>query len=172
MCRFWTRRRSEFPSHIILLSEPRPAYNPPRFWLSRALSLVLLYSRGAFSALSLLSMANPPSLSHFVRMSAVDDLSYPLACDDRTKDAVNTIVSGRKSWKTLKGKGEAVWPPYLEAALIEGPPTPPLPSSPAYPPLSLSTRQIPSRDFAFDPLSEQVPESQSLHLGLHLPCHW
>lgn len=64
-------------------------------------------------------MANPPSLSNFVRMSAVDDLSYPLACDDRTRDAVNTIVSGRKSWKTLKGKGEAVWPPYLEAALIE-----------------------------------------------------
>jgi hypothetical protein len=68
-------------------------------------------------------------------MSAVDDLSYPLACDDRTKDAVNTIVSGRKSWKTLKGKGEAVWPPYLEAALIEGPPTPLLSSSSAYPPL-------------------------------------
>ncbi len=81
-------------------------------------------------------MANPPSLSHFVRMSAVDDLSYPLACDDRTRDAVNTIVSGRKSWKTLKGKGEAVWPPYLEAALIEGPPTPPFPSSLAYPLLS------------------------------------
>jgi len=66
-------------------------------------------------------MANPSFLSDFVRMSAVDDLSYPLACDDRTRDAVNTIVSGRKSWKTLKGKGEAVWPPYLEAALIEGP---------------------------------------------------
>ena len=79
-------------------------------------------------------MANPPSLSHFVRMSAVDDLSYPLACDDRTRDAVNTIVSGRKSWKTLKGKGEAVWPPYLEAALIEGPPTLLLLlPSPAYP---------------------------------------
>jgi transcriptional enhancer factor len=71
-------------------------------------------------------MANPTSLSDFVRMSAVDDLSYPLACDDRTRDAVNTIVSGRKSWKTLKGKGEAVWPPYLEAALIEGLPSPPL----------------------------------------------
>lgn len=64
-------------------------------------------------------MANSSSLSDFVRMTAVDDLSYPLACDDRTRDAVNTIVSGRKSWKTLKGKGEAVWPPYLEAALIE-----------------------------------------------------
>lgn len=73
-------------------------------------------------------MSNPSFLSDFVRMSAVDDLSYPLACDDRTRDAVNTIVSGRKSWKTLKGKGEAVWPPYLEAALIEGPPHPYPPS--------------------------------------------
>jgi hypothetical protein len=104
-------------------------------------------------------------------MSAVDDLSYPLACDDRTRDAVNTIVSGRKSWKTLKGKGEAVWPPYLEAALIEGPQTPflPLPLADLSPPLS--TRQVSSGDFAFDPLSQQVPKPQSLHLGLHLSCH-
>jgi transcriptional enhancer factor len=80
-------------------------------------------------------MANPSSLSDFVRMSAVDDLSYPLACDDRTRDAVNTIVSGRKSWKTLKGKGEAVWPPYLEAALIEGPSAPSLPPPLTDPPL-------------------------------------
>ena len=99
-------------------------------------------------------MANPSSLSDFVRMSAVDDLSYPLACDDRTRDAVNTIVSGRKSWKTLKGKGEAVWPPYLEAALIEGPPH-------SYPhslthsliPSFLSPRQVPSRDLAFNSIS-------------------
>ena len=116
-------------------------------------------------------MANPSSLSDFVRMSAVDDLSYPLACDDRTRDAVNTIVSGRKSWKTLKGKGEAVWPPYLEAALIEGPPTAPLPLPLTHLPPPLSTRQVSSRDVALDPLSEQVPKSQSLHLGLHLPCH-
>lgn len=49
----------------------------------------------------------------------VHNIPYPLAADDRTRDAVQTIVSGRKSWKTLKGKGEAVWPPYLEAALVE-----------------------------------------------------
>lgn len=117
-------------------------------------------------------MANPSSLSDFVRMSAVDDLSYPLACDDRTRDAVNTIVSGRKSWKTLKGKGEAVWPPYLEAALIEGPPTS-TPSHLTFLPSPLrSPRQVPPRDFTFNPLSQQVPKSQSLHLGLHLSCHW
>ena len=101
-------------------------------------------------------MANPSSLSDFVRMSAVDDLSYPLACDDRTRDAVNTIVSGRKSWKTLKGKGEAVWPPYLEAALIEGPPhshTPP-PSPTHLSHLSLvSPRQVPSRDLTLNSIS-------------------
>lgn len=52
--------------------------------------------------------------------ASADGVDYPLAPDDRTRDAVHTIVSGRKSWKTLKGKGEAVWPPYLEAALVEG----------------------------------------------------
>ncbi len=88
-------------------------------------------------------MANPSSLSDFVRMSAVDDLSYPLACDDRTRDAVNTIVSGRKSWKTLKGKGEAVWPPYLEAALIEGTSTlPHFPSPLIHPSLPFSQPSI------------------------------
>ncbi len=173
MLRFWTRRRSEFPSHIILLCLHiiHLTFGLALLSLVSRYLLVLLYS--SRRVLSLQVMANPPSLSHFVRMSAVDDLSYPLACDDRTRDAVNTIVSGRKSWKTLKGKGEAVWPPYLEAALIEGPSTPTLLLSPAYPlPFSPSTRQIPSRDFAFDPLSEQVPKSQSIHLGLHLPCHW
>jgi hypothetical protein len=172
MRRFWTRRRSEFPSHIILLSLHiiHLVFGLALLSLvSRYLSLLLYSNR----PIPRLNMANPPSLSHFVRMSAVDDLSYPLACDDRTRDAVNTIVSGRKSWKTLKGKGEAVWPPYLEAALIEGLPTLAPPTlTYSSPPSSPSTRQIPSRDFAFDPLSEQVPKSQSLHLGLHLPCHW
>jgi hypothetical protein len=127
MLRFWTRRRSEFPSHIILLCLHiiHLTFGLALLSLVSRYLQVLLYSSRRIPAchsLTIQDMANPPSLSHFVRMSAVDDLSYPLACDDRTRDAVNTIVSGRKSWKTLKGKGEAVWPPYLEAALIEGPP--------------------------------------------------
>jgi hypothetical protein len=116
-------------------------------------------------------MANSSSLSDFVRMSAVDDLSYPLACDDRTRDAVNTIVSGRKSWKTLKGKGEAVWPPYLEAALIEGPLRSLLLSLQKLHLPCPSPRQVSSGDVTFNPLFEQVPKSQSLHLGLHLSRH-
>jgi len=45
-------------------------------------------------------------------------LQYPLQ-NPRTQDVFESIVNGRKSWKTLKG-GEVVWPPELEAALIEG----------------------------------------------------
>lgn len=37
-----------------------------------------------------------------------------------TSDAVETILSGRKCWRIMKGKNEPVWPPALEAALIEG----------------------------------------------------
>lgn len=48
--------------------------------------------------------------------------SNPLVetASQRTRIATEFVISGRKSWKTLKEKNEAVWPPYLEAALIEG----------------------------------------------------
>lgn len=56
-----------------------------------------------------------------VRISSADDLSYSVsASSPDTSDAIQTIVTGRKCWKTIKGKGEVVWPPYLEAALVEG----------------------------------------------------
>ncbi|THH31736.1 hypothetical protein EUX98_g2464 [Antrodiella citrinella] len=44
----------------------------------------------------------------------------PLPKNGETGEAVQTIVSGRKCWRIMKGKDEAVWPPALEAALIEG----------------------------------------------------
>lgn len=37
-----------------------------------------------------------------------------------TDAAVKSILNSRKCWRSLKGKEEAVWPPHLEAALIEG----------------------------------------------------
>ncbi|GLB38059.1 putative TEA/ATTS domain family protein [Lyophyllum shimeji] len=37
----------------------------------------------------------------------------------RTQDVFRSIVKRRKSWKTARG-GEIVWPPELEAALLEG----------------------------------------------------
>lgn len=53
-------------------------------------------------------------------MSTVDDLSYTPSAEELSRDAAQVAATGRRSWKTLKGRGEAVWPPQLEAALIEG----------------------------------------------------
>ena len=60
--------------------------------------------------------------SPYVRISSADDISYavPSTSSAGTHEAIQTIVTGRKCWKTIKGKGEVVWPPYLEAALVEG----------------------------------------------------
>ncbi|KAJ7597578.1 hypothetical protein C8J56DRAFT_882983 [Mycena floridula] len=45
--------------------------------------------------------------------------TFPCVRSPGTQDVFHTIVKGRKSWKTLRG-GEVVWPPELEAALLEG----------------------------------------------------
>ena len=37
-----------------------------------------------------------------------------------TDAAVKSILNSRKCWRSLKGKEEPVWPPQLEAALVEG----------------------------------------------------
>ena len=50
--------------------------------------------------------------------SPIASVNYSLQ-NPRTEDVFQSIVKSRKSWKTLKG-GEVVWPPELEAALIEG----------------------------------------------------
>ncbi|KAK0434735.1 hypothetical protein EV421DRAFT_1689264, partial [Armillaria borealis] len=70
----------------------------------------------------------------YVGLSSVGDLSYT---PEQSRDVAQIAATGRRSWKTLKGKGEVVWPPNLyvtyiadqvndltmynrEAALIEG----------------------------------------------------
>ncbi len=75
----------------------------------------------------------------YVGLSTVEDLSYTPSADEQSRDVAQIAATGRRSWKTLKGKGEAVWPPNLyvtyiadqvkdltmynrEAALIEGEP--------------------------------------------------
>ena len=35
-------------------------------------------------------------------------------------DILQVILGSRKTWKILKGKSEAVWPPYLEATMLKG----------------------------------------------------
>ncbi|KAG6333842.1 hypothetical protein ID866_5247 [Astraeus odoratus] len=36
-----------------------------------------------------------------------------------TEDILHIILKTRKSWKTLKGQAEAVWPPFLEATMLK-----------------------------------------------------
>lgn len=49
----------------------------------------------------------------FIMSTTVDDLSYTPSAEERSRDAAQFVATGRKSWKTLKGGGEAVWPPLL-----------------------------------------------------------
>ena len=60
------------------------------------------------------------NLAQHIHISSADDLSYSVSPSSGINDTIQTIVTGRKCWKTMKGKGEVVWPPYLEAALVEG----------------------------------------------------
>ncbi|KAI0827628.1 TEA/ATTS domain family-domain-containing protein [Trametes gibbosa] len=60
------------------------------------------------------------NLAQHMHISSADDLSYSVSPSSGINDTIHTIVTGRKCWKTMKGKGEVVWPPYLEAALVEG----------------------------------------------------
>jgi len=60
------------------------------------------------------------STSHSTtRHMPADSFTCPSLKNPATQDVFQSIVKGRKSWKSLKG-GEIVWPPELEAALIEG----------------------------------------------------
>ncbi|KAF9481159.1 hypothetical protein BDN70DRAFT_876623 [Pholiota conissans] len=65
--------------------------------------------------------SSPESHSSSTRHLTVDSFKAPALQlqNPRTQDVFQSIVKGRKSWKTLRG-GEVVWPPELEAVLIEG----------------------------------------------------
>lgn len=51
--------------------------------------------------------------------SSEDEVASSQTSHSHTDAVVQTIVKGRKSWKASRG-GELVWPPELEAALVEG----------------------------------------------------
>ncbi|KAG1760644.1 hypothetical protein EDD22DRAFT_899997 [Suillus occidentalis] len=44
----------------------------------------------------------------------------PVSPKQETEDILRTIMKVRKSWKTLKGNTEPVWPPCLEAMMLKG----------------------------------------------------
>ncbi|TRM69783.1 hypothetical protein BD626DRAFT_475264 [Schizophyllum amplum] len=67
-----------------------------------------------FDAMTVTSMSSDPSSS-----SSSTEISPSPPPDIEKQEVFDSIFKGRKSWKTLKN-GEMVWPPKLEAALIEG----------------------------------------------------
>ncbi|KAH9485766.1 Conidiophore development regulator abaA [Psilocybe cubensis] len=66
-----------------------------------------------------MASSSPESSPASTRHSSLDPLKCTPLHNPRTQDVFQSIVKGRKSWKTLRD-GQVVWPPELEAALIEG----------------------------------------------------
>ncbi|KAJ7103953.1 hypothetical protein B0H15DRAFT_807937 [Mycena belliarum] len=75
-------------------------------------------------------MAETSSAGSSTPSSPASDLPSPHSADElawtgtaaqsqTTKDVLQSVLRVRKTWKTLRG-GETVWPPALEAALVEG----------------------------------------------------
>lgn len=58
--------------------------------------------------------------STYIHTSTVEDLSYTPSAREQTRDAAQIAATGRRSWKTLRGKGEAVWPPNLCVQRLPG----------------------------------------------------
>ncbi|KAF6745009.1 TEA/ATTS domain family-domain-containing protein, partial [Ephemerocybe angulata] len=58
-------------------------------------------------------------LSCTTSMFTIEDLSYTPSEAQKSRDLAYIKATGRRSWKTLKGKAEAVWGPELEAVLLD-----------------------------------------------------
>ncbi|KAG6878281.1 hypothetical protein C0993_009639 [Termitomyces sp. T159_Od127] len=71
------------------------------------------------TAASLDRTADGNPLEIYCSTSFVGDLSYQ-APASQIAGMAHTLVTGRKTWKTSKGKNEAVWPAHIEAALFDG----------------------------------------------------
>lgn len=65
------------------------------------------------------SERTPASLRSSSFTEIPETFDSPLLQNTGTQDVFQSIVKGRKSWKTSR-RGEIVWPPELEVALLEG----------------------------------------------------
>ena len=63
--------------------------------------------------------SSPASSSYSEPSDAGSSPVDALHQSERTRDVLKTVMKSRKSWKSLRD-GEVVWPPELEAALLEG----------------------------------------------------
>jgi hypothetical protein len=46
-------------------------------------------------------------------IAAIADLTYDPSEEEQARDAAQAVATGRKSYKTMRDKAEAVWPPML-----------------------------------------------------------
>ena len=46
-------------------------------------------------------------------IAAVAGLTYNPSKKEQARDAAQNVATGRKRWKTLRDRAEAVWPPEL-----------------------------------------------------------
>ena len=59
------------------------------------------------------SAAEGQQMTFTTTLSTVEDLSYTPSEEQKSRDLAQIKATGRRSWKTLKGKAEAVWGPEL-----------------------------------------------------------
>ena len=98
------------------------------------------------------------------------DGAWSMSPSKSTEDILRIIMKTRKSWKTIKGNSEAVWPPYLEAAMLKGA----IQSLLLIIPLAhmidpFRPSRIRTRRFTGNTNFRQIPYAQSLHLGVYFP---
>lgn len=109
--------RGDLSSYPLLLTEIQYKSAGPTFFPPHAPLLALIIM--ALLTAPVGSSSSRPPQAHRMCVSLLEDIAGPPLQNGTTQDVFQTIVKGRKSWKTLRG-GEIVWPPELEAALLEG----------------------------------------------------
>ncbi|KAH0585353.1 hypothetical protein H2248_008594 [Termitomyces sp. 'cryptogamus'] len=56
----------------------------------------------------------------FLSKASIKSLSHNLSAEENAAHAKNLVATGRQYWKTRGSQGEAIWPPHVEIALLEG----------------------------------------------------
>ncbi|KAG6902852.1 hypothetical protein C0995_010737 [Termitomyces sp. Mi166 len=56
----------------------------------------------------------------FLSKASIESLSHNPSPEENAAHAKNLIATGRQYWKTRGNQGEAIWPPHVEIALLEG----------------------------------------------------
>lgn len=86
---------------------------------------------------------------------------------DAPNSAFKTILAGRKCYRMSKDKNEVVWPPLLEAALMEGLLSLWETHVPVADSATPRAREVCPRRVQVAPGTHTIPESQQVHRRVH-----